>query len=202
MQALQATDDALTLQMMRRADGPFAAELERYRVARNLTPAQLARAIGASTSQVSRWRHGGGISIAQLQRVAEWMGRPLVDLMPLAGYHVDAASASSAQQPSDAGLAAVEAAWPSLDAGRREIIAELAVRYLANGARTTEEAERPPATSTPVATSRAARVDMTLSEVLDLLQRVPAPDDQFQADLDQVRAAWRRASADDRRERW
>jgi len=104
----------------------FAAELETYRKARGLTPAELARAIGASTSQVSRWRRGGGISLDYLQSIADWMGRPLSDLMPLAGYPSPTALAVQSD-PDDPDFKAVREAWRKLDRGRKQIIKEIAL---------------------------------------------------------------------------
>jgi transcriptional regulator with XRE-family HTH domain len=168
----------------------FVEELERHRIARGLTPAQLARAIGASTSQVSRWRRGGGISIPQLKALADWMGRPLTELMTLAGYPADASSALDTQRADDMGLAAVRAAWPALDEQRRQIIYEIAVRQPA----TAELSD-----SATLAQRRAnyGRTDpspTTLRDIMDVLQQVPAPDAEFDADLDYIRAEWRRAA--------
>ena len=103
----------------------FADELERYRIARGLTPAEMARAIGASTSQVSRWRRGHGIGMEHLQKVAVWMDRPLAELQVLAGY--PAPLALMPRQPKDPRFEAVRAAWDRLDETRRQIIHDIAL---------------------------------------------------------------------------
>ena len=105
----------------------LAAEIEAYRKARRLTPAEASREIGCSTSQMSRWRRGGGISMSWLEKVAAWMRRPLVDLLPLAGYPaLDVRRTPSILEPTDNGFRAVKAAWPHLPAHRREVLVELA----------------------------------------------------------------------------
>jgi transcriptional regulator with XRE-family HTH domain len=105
----------------------FAELLEQHRIARNVTPAEMARAIGASTSQVSRWRRGGGISMEYLERAAAWMGEPLADLMPLAGYPAPSASTSQSPEPADPRFLTVRAVWDRLDDTRKQIIQLIAL---------------------------------------------------------------------------
>jgi transcriptional regulator with XRE-family HTH domain len=170
--------------------GPFAAELERHRQARNLSPAEFARAVGASSSQVSRWRRGGGISIEQLQKIADWMGRPRSDLEPLAGYPASRASSVAAvSDMEDPLLLAIEAAWSGLDQCDKELIWKIALGALSAGS---ADSNRPHVHGRG-AQGTAPHLGRTFTgrDFADLLQRVASPDSGFATDLQRIRAEWR-----------
>jgi transcriptional regulator with XRE-family HTH domain len=73
----------------------FAEALERLRKARGLKPRELARGLGVYEGEVSRWRHGGGVSVRNVRKVADFFGVDPEPLEHLAGYH----SADSSQRP-------------------------------------------------------------------------------------------------------
>ncbi len=104
----------------------LAEMIEATRLARNVTPAEAARQIGAQPTQFSRWRRGvGGISMDHLAAVATWMNVPLAELLPLAGYPSITAEATP---PRDPALARLNAMWDRLPKSRKEIILEIAQR--------------------------------------------------------------------------
>ena len=195
---LHATCVAATLCTMEttRDTRPFASELENHRKARRLTPAQMARAIGASTSQVSRWRKGGGISVDQLQQVADWMERPIEkSLLPQAGFPVRAGNTSSAHETGDQRLPVISAIWADLNEERRRIIYEVALAGTSTEA-THGRSSAPTSSPAPQSTGVrdvAQRHRFTGRDLEDLLRRLPQLDPDFEADLAQMRNEWRAA---------
>jgi transcriptional regulator with XRE-family HTH domain len=172
---------------------PFAAELERYRKAQHLSPAQLARAIGASTSQVSRWRAGGGISYSHLQLVADWMQRPIEDLLSLAGFPVRMGNVSSAPDTNDPRLHAITVLWRNLQEDRRSIIHEIALAGASSDVTHSQAAAAIPTEPPRVTAVReaAGRGHFTGRDLADLLGRLPDADPSFEVDLAQIRNEWR-----------
>lgn len=65
---------------------PFAKTFERLRKARGWSPAEVARRLHVYPTEVSRWRHGGGISIKNVRKVADLFEVDQVWLERLAGY--------------------------------------------------------------------------------------------------------------------
>jgi transcriptional regulator with XRE-family HTH domain len=95
----------------------FANWLNATMQSRGLTQAQLARVVGVADTQVSRWRRGQVVpSVHYLQRIADTLEVPRVDLDRLAGYPVtDAAEASPSDDPQlQAELQAYEAEFRRL----------------------------------------------------------------------------------------
>lgn len=178
----------------------LAEMLENHRKARRLTPAQMARAIGASTSQVSRWRKGGGISVDQLQQVADWMERPIEELFQPAGYRVRAGNVSSTNGLLDPSLAAINGVWNALSEERRHIIYEIALGTFSEATRSSI----PPASTASQSTGVrdvAQRHRFTGRDLEDLLRRLPQLDPDFEADLAQMRNEWRAARLRDHAEK-
>jgi transcriptional regulator with XRE-family HTH domain len=105
----------------------LAEAIEATRLAKNIHPAEAARQMGVTATQLSRWRRGGGISIDQLAKVATWMAVPLGELQVLAGFPAPSAIDMSSDV-SDPRLQAIADAWPVLDEPRRNILLELAQR--------------------------------------------------------------------------
>lgn len=64
----------------------FADTFEQLRIARGWSPAEVARRLGVYATEVSRWRHGGGISIKNVRKVADLFGVDSKWLERLAGY--------------------------------------------------------------------------------------------------------------------
>jgi transcriptional regulator with XRE-family HTH domain len=89
-------------------DETFASVLERLRIGRGLSPAKLAKELHEWEGNVSRWRHGGGISVAKIRKIADFFGVPPAPLERLAGYPESATVTK--ENPIDPG--AVE--WDSL----------------------------------------------------------------------------------------
>lgn len=64
----------------------FASTLEHLRLARGWNQAELARQLGVYPAEVSRWVHGGGISIPNVRKVAALFKVDPAELERLAGY--------------------------------------------------------------------------------------------------------------------
>lgn len=76
--------------MARRPAPAFASVLEQLRTARGLSPADLARALHVSPTQVSRWRRGQDVpSISNLEDIARLFGVDRETLERLAGYRAN-----------------------------------------------------------------------------------------------------------------
>lgn len=74
---------------MNKPDNRFTAWLNTTMQSRQLSQAELARAVGVADAQVSRWRRGQVVpTVRSLQRLAETLDVPRVTLDRLAGYPV------------------------------------------------------------------------------------------------------------------
>jgi transcriptional regulator with XRE-family HTH domain len=70
----------------RRGGPEFAAQLDALRRQRGLNQRELADAVGAWESDVSRWLRGGGISLENVRALADYFGVERALLEQLAGY--------------------------------------------------------------------------------------------------------------------
>lgn len=92
--------------MARHPAPAFAAVLEQLREARGLSPADLARKLDVSPTQVSRWRRGLDVpSIERIEDIALFFGIERESLERLAGYRAN--TVAGEQDTIDPGMAAM-----------------------------------------------------------------------------------------------
>jgi transcriptional regulator with XRE-family HTH domain len=108
-------------------DNRFTAWLNTTMQSRQLSQAELARAVGVADAQVSRWRRGQVVpTVRSLQRLAETLDVPRVTLDRLAGYPVEEVADLAATDADPAAEAECQAyeAWYG-EVLRRKIPREL-----------------------------------------------------------------------------
>ena len=82
--------------------GEFGRWLSSTMDSRGLSQAEVARAVGVADAQVSRWRRGQVVpTVHYLQRIAEALDVPRVDLDRLAGYPVEEGAGGTVAAPGD-----------------------------------------------------------------------------------------------------
>ncbi len=69
-------------------DASFADALERLRLERGLSPAQLARALKEYEGNVSRWRNGKGIDLLNVRKIADFFGADRTYLLHPVPHHL------------------------------------------------------------------------------------------------------------------
>ncbi len=107
---------------MSQQDPTFAEAFEQLRQARGLKPADIARELDVYPGEVSRWRRGGGISITNVRKVAEFFGADRNWLEGLAGYPDSAVSQQQPRNPRLTGLfAAIETAFNAMSPQEWEV---------------------------------------------------------------------------------
>lgn len=112
---------------MNKPDNRFTAWLNTTMQSRQLSQAELARAVGVADAQVSRWRRGQVVpTVRSLQRLAETLDVPRVTLDRLAGYPVEEVADLAATDADPAAEAECQAyeAWYG-EVLRRKIPREL-----------------------------------------------------------------------------